>query len=88
MTKFLGALNKNSSNMPRLTIKTRREIVRLSSSLPAMSARLERAETIEVDTEEWRIIQCRGKHNQDSQYHEAIMEAMTNNINKYRRMAL
>ena len=28
--------------MPRLTIKTRREIVRLSSSLPAMSARLER----------------------------------------------
>lgn len=48
----------------------------------------ERAETIEIDTEEWRIIQCRGKHNQDSQYHEAIMEAMTNNMNKYRRVAL
>lgn len=48
----------------------------------------ERAETIEVNTKEWRIMQCRGKHNQDSQYHEAIMEAMTNNINKYRRMAL
>lgn len=47
----------------------------------------ERAETIEVNTKEWRIMQCRGKHNQDSQYHEAIMEAMTNNINKYRRMA-
>lgn len=48
----------------------------------------ERAETIEINTKEWRIMQCRGKHNQDSQYHEAIMEAMTNNINKYRRMAL
>lgn len=48
----------------------------------------EMAETIEIDTGEWRIIQCRGKHNQDSQYHEAIMEAMTNNMNKYRRMAL
>lgn len=48
----------------------------------------ERAETIEIDTEEWRIKQCRGKHNQDSQYHEAIMEAMTNNMNKYRRVAL
>ena len=48
----------------------------------------ERAETIEVNTKEWRIMQCRGKHNQDSQYHEAIMEAMANNINKYRRMAL
>ena len=48
----------------------------------------ERAETIEIDTEEWRIIQCRGKHNQDSQYHGAIMEAMTNNMNKYRRVAL
>lgn len=48
----------------------------------------ERAETIEVNTKEWRIMQCRGKHNQDSQYHEAIIEAMTNNISKYRRMAL
>lgn len=48
----------------------------------------ERAETIEIDTKEWRIEQCRGKHNQDSQYHEVIMEAMTNNISKYRRMAL
>lgn len=48
----------------------------------------ERAETIEIDTEEWRIIQCRGKYNQDSQYHGAIMEAMTNNMNKYRRVAL
>lgn len=48
----------------------------------------ERAETIEIDTEEWRIIQCRGKHNQDSRYHGAIMEAMTNNMNKYRRVAL
>lgn len=48
----------------------------------------ERAETIEVNTKEWRIMQCRGKHNQDSQYHEAIMEALTNNMNKYRRVAL
>lgn len=47
----------------------------------------ERAETIEIDTGEWRIIQCRGKHNHDSQYHGAIMEAMTNNMNKYRRVA-
>lgn len=48
----------------------------------------ERAETIEINTNEWQIMQCRGKHNQNSEYHEAIMEAMTNNINKYRRMAL
>lgn len=48
----------------------------------------ERTETIEIDTEEWRIIQCRGKHNQYSEYHEAIMEAMINNISKYSRMAL
>ena len=48
----------------------------------------ERAETIEVDTKEWKIKQCRGKHNQDSEYHGAIMEAMTNNMNKYRRVAL
>jgi hypothetical protein len=47
----------------------------------------ERMETIEVDMSEWKVMQCRGKHNQDSPHHERIMDAITNNMNKYRRMA-
>lgn len=47
----------------------------------------ERMETIEVDMSEWKVMQCRGKHNQDSPHHERIMDAINNNMNKYRRMA-
>ena len=46
-----------------------------------------RTETIEIDTKNWRIAQCRGKHNQNSRYHDRIMEVMNNNIDKYRRAA-
>lgn len=42
-------------------------------------------ECIEVDTKQWRILQCRGKYNQDSKFHKRIMEAMQNNIGKFRR---
>lgn len=47
----------------------------------------ERAETIEVDMSEWKVLQCRGKHNQSSPYHDRIMTAINDNMNKYRRMA-
>lgn len=47
----------------------------------------ERMETIEVNMKDWKIVQCRGKHNQSSKHHEMIMEAMTANMNKFRRMA-
>lgn len=47
----------------------------------------ERAETIELNTKEWRVVQCRGKHNQSSEHHERILEVIGNNIDKYRRVA-
>ena len=41
-----------------------------------------RMETIEVNMADWSIVQCRGKHNVDSKYHQQIMELMTKNMNK------
>jgi hypothetical protein len=43
-----------------------------------------RLETIEVDTKRWKIIQCRGRFNQDSSHHKAIMNLMEKNMNKLR----
>ena len=45
-------------------------------------------ETIEIDMQKWEIKQCRGVHNQPSPHHDAIMEAMQNNMNKYKRAKL
>lgn len=42
-------------------------------------------ECIEVDTKQWKIIQCRGKHNQDSKFHNRILTTMQDNIVKFRR---
>jgi hypothetical protein len=43
-----------------------------------------RLETIEVDTTRWKIIQCRGRFNQDSAHHKAIVSLMERNMNKLR----
>lgn len=43
-----------------------------------------RLETIEVDTTRWKIIQCRGRFNQDSSHHKAILNLMEKNMNKLR----
>lgn len=43
-----------------------------------------RLETIEVDTTGWKIIQCRGRFNQDSSHHKAILNLMEKNMNKLR----
>ena len=43
-----------------------------------------RLETIEVDTTRWKIIQCRGRFNQDSSHHKEIMNLMEKNMNKLR----
>ena len=45
-------------------------------------------ETIEIDMQKWEIKQCRGVHNQPSPHHDAIMEAMQNSMNKYKRAKL
>lgn len=43
-----------------------------------------RTETIEIDTKAWKIVQCRGKHNQPSKHHTRIVKLMNKNINKFR----
>lgn len=47
-----------------------------------------RTETIEIDTKNWKVVQCRGKHNQPSKYHERILRLMNKNMDKFRRVAL
>lgn len=47
----------------------------------------ERAETIEVNMKDWRVMQCRGKHNLSSDHHDAIMEVINNNMVRYQRFA-
>lgn len=43
-----------------------------------------RMETIELDTKNWSILQCRGRHNQPSAFHDRIMTIMNDNIKKIR----
>lgn len=49
-----------------------------------LSARIDdRAiETIEIDLQTMEIVQCRGSHNQSSQYHDRILSLMRANINE------
>lgn len=47
-----------------------------------------RTETIEIDTKNWKVVQCRGKHNQPSKYHERILNLMNRNMYKFRNVAL
>lgn len=43
-----------------------------------------RMETIEIDTKAWKIVQCRGKHNQPSEHHIRIVKLMNKNMNKFK----
>lgn len=43
-----------------------------------------RTETIEIDTKEWKVVQCRGKHNQPSPHHRRILNLMNKSMNKFR----
>jgi hypothetical protein len=47
-----------------------------------------RTETIEIDTKNWKVVQCRGKHNQPSKYHDRILNLMNRNMYKFRNVAL
>lgn len=48
-----------------------------------------RTETIEIDTKAWKIVQCRGKHNQSSEHHTRIVKLMNKNMDKFKEaMAL
>ena len=40
----------------------------------------ERTETIEISTKDFQIVQCRGKYNQDSKYHNQIVSLIQQNI--------
>ena len=40
----------------------------------------ERMETIEVNLSNNTIVQCRGRHNQDSEYHKQMMDLMSRNM--------
>lgn len=47
-----------------------------------------RTETIEIDTKEWKVMQCRGPHNQPTKHHDKILTLMRKNMDKFRRMAI
>lgn len=41
-----------------------------------------RLETLEVDLSDYTIVQCQGKHNQNSRYHDTILKLMEDNMDK------
>ena len=49
-----------------------------------LSARIENEpiETIELSLNDFKILQCRGKHNQSSEHHDRIIQLMNKNIRK------
>lgn len=47
----------------------------------------ERTETVEVCTRTWKIRQCRGIHNGQSKYHDAIVKVVEMNMNAFRSLA-
>lgn len=46
----------------------------------------QRTETIEVDMRDYRIVQSRGKHNSNSQYHDQIIALLTHNMGKIQQI--
>ena len=44
-----------------------------------------RTETIELNTKDWRVVQCRGTHNQPSRHHDRILRVLKDNMDKFRR---
>lgn len=53
-----------------------------------LSARIENepVETIEISLKSFKILQCRGKHNQSSKYHDRIIQLMNKNIRKIKQL--
>ena len=51
-----------------------------------LSARIgdEIIETVEVDLRTLKVVQCHGKHNQDTEYHERIIDLVNKNANLIR----
>lgn len=45
----------------------------------------QRTETVEINMLNWKIIQCRAKHNGRSKYHDAIVKVVEDNMNAFRR---
>ena len=52
-----------------------------------LSARIDGVpvETIEVSLKDFKILQCRGKYNKDSEHHERIMKLVNKNIHQIRK---
>lgn len=52
-----------------------------------VSARVEgeRCETLEIDTDSWKVLQCRGRFNQFTDHHDAIMELMEGHMVELRK---
>jgi len=53
-----------------------------------LSARIENEpiETIELSLNDFKILQCRGKHNQSSEHHDRIIQLMNKNIRKIKQL--
>ncbi len=47
----------------------------------------ERLETIEVDIRQKRVVQCRGKYNQNTEYHDRIISLVNKNMHLIRKKA-
>lgn len=45
----------------------------------------EKTETIEINEKEMKVVQCHGKHNQDSEYHGRILELMNESMGMFVR---
>lgn len=45
-----------------------------------------RMETLEVNLKNYTIVQCRGKYNQDSEYHDKILDLLNNNMDKIKEI--
>lgn len=47
----------------------------------------ERMETIEVDLKDFTIVQCRGKYNQNTEWHDMILKLLNDNMYKIKEIA-
>lgn len=45
----------------------------------------QRLATIELSTKDWKVVQCRAKHNEKPERYDEIMNVVNNNINEVRR---
>lgn len=46
-----------------------------------------RLETIELSLKTFEVLQCRGKHNKDTEYHNDILKLVQKNINRFKNVA-